>query len=257
MWVPLRSRRTEEQGVFEIGSSLRQARERRGLELTDVERATRIRSRYLKALEDERFDLLPGLVYARGFLRTYADHLGLDADRFVEALAARLPSDEDEAALASTPLPVVRRRRLAMSPLLGLVIVAAAGVVIWVLGSTGGTSKPRAVPPPPPPPTRSATLGTKHVSSKPQLLPQLATLMLRATRRRCWIEADAGSPAGRRLYYSTLEQGRSLRLTQKRIWLRVGAPVALSATLNGKPVVLPHTQSPINLLVTPHGIQLG
>ena len=56
--------------MFEIGSSLRDARTRRELELSQIERETRIRSRYLQALEDERFELLPGEAYAKGFLRT-------------------------------------------------------------------------------------------------------------------------------------------------------------------------------------------
>jgi hypothetical protein len=79
-------------------------------------------------------------------------------------------------------------------------------------------------------------------------------VVLRASGGRCWIEAHAGSRTGRRLYYSTLEEGRSLRLTQRRIWLRVGAPLALSATLDGNAVTLPQTQSPVDLLVTPRGV---
>jgi cytoskeleton protein RodZ len=51
---------------------------RRGLELTQIEADTCIRARYLRALEDERFELLPGTAYVRGFLRTYARYLGLD-----------------------------------------------------------------------------------------------------------------------------------------------------------------------------------
>jgi cytoskeleton protein RodZ len=249
--------RTEEQEVFEIGSSLRLARERRGLRLSDIERSTRIRSRYLQALEDERFELIPGLVYAKGFLRTYADYLGLDPDRFVDELASRLPPEEEEP-LASTPLPFHRRRRLSGAPLLGLVVVVVAGVIIGVLGSTKGGSKPRAVPPPEPPPAR--VTGQRNPAPAPSPQPvrkQVAVLVLRASTGRCWIEADAGSPAGRRLYYSTLGQGRSLRLSWKRIWLRVGAPSALSATLNGKPVTLPRTESPVDLLVTPSGVQAG
>ena len=65
--------------MFEIGSSLREARMRRQLELSQIERDTRIRAKYLLALEDDRFEVLPGLAYAKGFLRTYADYLGLDA----------------------------------------------------------------------------------------------------------------------------------------------------------------------------------
>jgi transcriptional regulator with XRE-family HTH domain len=243
--------------VFEIGSSLRQARERRGVELSDVERVTRIRSRYLNALEEERFELIPGLVYAKGFLRTYADYLDLDADAFVDELASRWPPEEEEP-LASTPLPVARRRRLSGAPLLGLVVVVVAGVIIGVLGATKDGSKPRAVPPPEPPPARVP--GQRNPAPTPSPQPvrkRIAALVLRASAGRCWIEADAGSPAGRRLYYSTLEQGRSLRLSWKRIWLRVGAPSTLSATLNGKPVALPRTDSPVDLLVTPSGVQAG
>jgi len=64
--------------------------------LLQIDADTHIRSRYLKALEDERFDVLPGTAYVRGFLRTYAEYLGLDADPFVEEYNARFaPPDED------------------------------------------------------------------------------------------------------------------------------------------------------------------
>ena len=75
--------------MFEIGSSLREARLRRGLELSQIERDTRIRSKYLGALEEDRFDVLPGQAYAKGFLRTYADYLGLDAQQFVDEYSPR------------------------------------------------------------------------------------------------------------------------------------------------------------------------
>ena len=78
-----------------LGPSLAAARLAR-LELRDAELDTRIRTRYLAALEDEDFDALPGDAYAAGFLRTYADYLGLDADAYVEELrrrrGTRLPS---------------------------------------------------------------------------------------------------------------------------------------------------------------------
>ena len=64
--------------MFEIGNSLRDARVRQGLELPELETQTKIRAKYLKALEEEQFDLLPGEAYVKGFLRTYADRLGLD-----------------------------------------------------------------------------------------------------------------------------------------------------------------------------------
>ena len=78
-----------------LGSSLASARLALGLELRDVERDTRIRARYLAALEEEEFDALPGEAYAAGFLRTYAGYLGLDADAYVDELRRR----------RGTPLP--------------------------------------------------------------------------------------------------------------------------------------------------------
>src|SRR6266536_4809761 len=75
--------------MFELGSTLREARVRRGIELAQVAAETRIRTRYLQALEDERFELLPGSAYAKGFLRAYSDYLGLDGQLFVDEYNAR------------------------------------------------------------------------------------------------------------------------------------------------------------------------
>jgi cytoskeletal protein RodZ len=75
--------------MFEIGPSLREARSRRGLSPADVHKATRIRERYLSALEEERWELLPGDAYAKGFLRTYAEFLGLDGQLYVDEYNAR------------------------------------------------------------------------------------------------------------------------------------------------------------------------
>lgn len=74
----------------ELGSRLRRAREARGLTLEDAERDTRISRRYLQALENEEFDVIPAPVYARGFLRSYSQYLGLDPQEML-ALFPRDP----------------------------------------------------------------------------------------------------------------------------------------------------------------------
>lgn len=74
-----------------LGSWLIEAREARGLTLEDAERDTRISRRYLQALEEEQFTVIPAPVYARGFLRSYSQYLGLDPQ---EAMA-RYPREED------------------------------------------------------------------------------------------------------------------------------------------------------------------
>src|ERR671915_1897969 len=73
----------------EIGETLREARMRRRIDMTEVETATKIRGKYLRALENEEWELLPGPTFVKTFLRTYADYLGLDARNLVEEYRAR------------------------------------------------------------------------------------------------------------------------------------------------------------------------
>jgi cytoskeleton protein RodZ len=125
-----------------IGESLHEARARRGIELSDVERATKIRVKYLRAMEEERWELLPGAAYARGFLRTYGGFLGLDGQALVEEYGHRQEPvedryPEDEPLLLKAPVPGRSRLRFSGAVLAGLTITALAGVVA-VLGLTGG-----------------------------------------------------------------------------------------------------------------------
>jgi transcriptional regulator with XRE-family HTH domain len=130
--------------VFEIGGALREARLRRGLDYAQVEAELRIRARYLAALEQERFELLPGDAYAKGFLRGYAEFLGLDGNLFVEEYNAR--AHDDEQPLPPVELEPVRhplRPRRRPRVLLGLAIAAAAVTGLLILGLVHGGSHPK------------------------------------------------------------------------------------------------------------------
>jgi len=72
--------------MLDIGAQLRETRMRRRIDMTEVEAATKIRAKYLRALENEEWDLLPGPTFVRSFLRTYAEALGLDAKLLEEIL---------------------------------------------------------------------------------------------------------------------------------------------------------------------------
>ena len=74
--------------MSEVGNRLREAREQQGLSLEQAEETTRIRRVFLEALEEERFDVLPGDVYARGFIRNYAQFLGLDPQELLASFRA-------------------------------------------------------------------------------------------------------------------------------------------------------------------------
>lgn len=92
---------------MEIGSLLKQTRVTKGYSLEEIEEATKIRARYLEAIENEEFDLLPGQVYVIAFLRNYARYLGVNDDELVQqykeqfagakAAAQELPADKDVA----------------------------------------------------------------------------------------------------------------------------------------------------------------
>jgi cytoskeleton protein RodZ len=226
--------------VFEIGSSLRAAREHQNLELGDVERATHIRARYLLALEEERWDIVPGTAYVKGFLRTYADFLGLDGPQFVAEFSERFaPAEEFE----PPALVRVRRRRRFLKPSrapVAILLAVALGLFSWRLAGSGGGGKTAHAPPPPPLSTStvaSTTTTTTTATTTPR--PTLARVEVDATRGSCWLFVRLGSDTGRTLYERTLQTGQHVRFTARRLWIRYGAPWNVDATVNGKAVRLP------------------
>jgi transcriptional regulator with XRE-family HTH domain len=94
-WVSMSGESGNPHTGIEIGRILRLAREKRGLSLQQVEEATKIRTRYLRDLENEDFDVLPA-VYVLGSLKTYAEHLGLDGATITGELKRRLASMQPE-----------------------------------------------------------------------------------------------------------------------------------------------------------------
>lgn len=83
--------------MAEIGSTLREARMRARIDISEVEARTKIRAKYLRALENEEWDLLPGDIYVKSFLRTYGDFLGLDSRLLIDEFKRRYerPSDHE------------------------------------------------------------------------------------------------------------------------------------------------------------------
>jgi cytoskeletal protein RodZ len=89
--------------MIDFGERLRKERESRGVSLREMAEATKIGKRYLEALERNEFDALPGTVFAKGYIRNYAEHLGLDPEPLLEDYQRELRSrgggaDEEEAA---------------------------------------------------------------------------------------------------------------------------------------------------------------
>jgi cytoskeleton protein RodZ len=221
--------------MFALGPSLREARLKRGLELDAVQKALRIRRRYLEALEDERFELIPGEVYARGFLREYAEFLGLDSTLYVDEYNARFAHHDDVPIAARPSAPRLRReRRVPAAVAVAALLVVGGGALAWTLG--GRSDKVAQTQTPPPAATHSAPQPKPKPLTRPPA-PQPARLVLTASRGDCWVLLRVGSANGPVLYEQTLRQGSSVRFTVKHaVWLRVGHGANLDASLRGKPL---------------------
>lgn len=127
-----------------VGQALREARLERGIELTEVERVTKIRVKFLRAMEEDRWEELPAPAYARGFLQTYARYLDLDDEALVEQYRETV-----EPADAGGPIPAgiirsgtIEPRRSLRPPtfvLAGLAAVVAVAAVVVAIASIGGS----------------------------------------------------------------------------------------------------------------------
>jgi cytoskeleton protein RodZ len=238
--------------MFQIGESLREARTRRGLSAADVHKAIRIRERYLTALEEERWDMLPGDVYTRGFLRTYAEFLGLDGDLYADEYNARVAHHDEEAPLAAVPVAAPRRvgggvvrTAAAVLALVGV----AGGLAAWQLGGSSSTTPPL----PTQPATTSAPAVTRATPVTPALRRRPAFALISAARGRCWLLVRAGSASGNVVFAGTLEQGQARRFAlHPSLWLRIGAPAAIDIRVAGR-LVTTLPSGPGNVLLTRTG----
>jgi cytoskeleton protein RodZ len=134
----------------QIGETLRKARTRQGIELSEVERATKIRVKFLRAMEEDRWEALPAPAYARGFLSTYAGYLGLDEESLLDAYRRAAPgSDRVEpippSVLRSGSLTrrhSLRRPAIVLTGVTGLVVLAVV-LATSIGGSEGGDAEHR------------------------------------------------------------------------------------------------------------------
>lgn len=128
-----------------LGEVLREARRRKGISLAQAERETRIREKYLAALEEEDYESLPGNVYAKGYLRSYAQYLGLDPDKVLQLYpnfppgAGHARPDEPVLPPATKPLEAHHRPVPSFAVILFFVILAGA-IFAWVYSALLGPS---------------------------------------------------------------------------------------------------------------------
>ena len=235
------------------------------IEINEAETRTKIRAKYLRAMENEEWDLLPGEVYARSFLRTYAEYLGLDARELTDDFKRLYEHPSDHEAPPITPARRGRReprerrerrdsgrprRRVGVPPWAVIGVVLAAVVVALVLvgksSNTGGSTSARS--------TTSAHRARTHVThrhaaTRPPAKPHNVTLQLQPTGQ-VYVCLVAGSG-------QTLIPGRIFVVgqtipteTRDKLLLTLGN-ANVKMKVNGVPVAVAASSSPLGYLLTP------
>jgi cytoskeleton protein RodZ len=223
------------------GQMLRAAREERKWSLTETEDTTKISVRYIQALEEEEYKVIPGITYVKGYLRTYAKQLGLNPDEIISLYNS-----------SSTPVaePIIERPQIMRKSrpvwirpaIIGAMAILAMGLVIAIASLTNNGKKtadtqfPTALPsapktvettPSPSVPVQQITSPSPEVASQEGLIAQLVF------SQRCWIEVRVdGQPSLRGEFPAGTS--KEVKGTNKIELVSVGNAGGLSVTLNGK-----------------------
>jgi hypothetical protein len=238
--------------VFEIGNSLREARLRQGLDFPEIEQATKIRGKYLRALEEEQFDVLPAQTYVKGFLRSYADYLGLDGQLYVDEFNSRYVRGEFEEEEEQPFRPRVAGSGRgggfqSKGVLLTVVVIASLTVFIFAAWMWGGrSSDPDVIP-----------LSNDPPPAKPKK--PTARLVAWSVGGGSYLVVRRGSRTNKPIYSGTLENGRKQRFVGRKLWIYVYAPANLRLKLNGRIRVVPGAGTGARrwLRVTPNRVSLA
>ena len=237
--------------MFEIGNSLREARLRQGLDFPEIEQTTKIRGKYLRALEDEQFDVLPAQTYVKGFLRSYADYLGLDGQLYVDEFNSRYVRGEFEEEEEPAYRPRVsgagrggtfqgKAVLLTMSVIAGLTVFFFAA---WMWGGRGDQPVlPLNNTPPPAKPKKPTT-----------------KLVAWSVGGGSYLVVRRGSRASKPIYSGTLERGKKQEFKGRRLWVYVYAPANLRLRVNGRLREVPGAGTGARrwLVVTPGRVELA
>ena len=221
--------------MFEIGNTLREARLRRALDIADCESATKIRGKYLRALEEEQFEILPGPTYVKGFLRTYAEYLDLDGRLVLDEYESRFTGRQDHPynpdGDPNKRRAKRRRSREARVLLVASTIVLLASTGLWVGFAEEHSAAPASVAPP--------------VQAKP-----LTAVFGPAGTKPTYIEVRQDGPKGATFFTPGAVPVGTARTVQAQppIWVHVGDGSGLRLTVDGVQVSTPPGKTEFRVL---------
>jgi cytoskeleton protein RodZ len=232
-----------------IGDTLREARMRQRLDIADVEAKTKIRAKYLRALENEEFGMLPGPTFVKTFLRSYAEVLGLDPHLLVEDYRARYETRDDADAIKSvTPAGLARDRRRRgpgpPGPLL-LVVLGVAAVLgtLLVIGLVGADDEPDEAA------QEETTTQPRRerAERREEPAPPRRVALRIAPEVETYVCIDTG-PGTETRFEGSLFEPRTFRARRLRVNL---GNTSVSVTKNGEPVDVGEGPNPVGFAFTP------
>ena len=250
-----------------IGPTLRDARIRARVDIAEVEARTKIRAKYLRAIENEDWELLPGPVYIKSFLRTYGDYLGLDSRMLVEEFKRQYEQPAEHEPRPPAPLRRERepkggpRRSLTFPPWLAVVGVLVAVVVILYIVGTNSSNKHQSTQP------TSARAGTRqhtrhhHAATQKTKTtppapakPKKVTLQLIPTSA-VYVCLENG--ARKTLIPGvTYDIGQTIPTQTAKEFLLTLGNTNVQMKINGKSVAVPQSSTGIGLRIVPQGPSL-
>jgi hypothetical protein len=243
-----------------LGKALREARTERGIDLNEVQRVTKIRVKFLRAMEEDRWEELPAPAYARSFLSTYARYLGLDETALVDEYRDTVEApDRVEPIPHSVLQPGVLRQRQSgkgnrsIKPAAMLItgIVAAVVLVAVIVGSLGGSDNGGAGA------THRGGKGTGSAGGTPsdrsptQASDVSVELHSRAAVWVCLVD-DSGRPV---VNGETLASGEARGPYSGRSFDVTFGNGSVEMTVDGQPAEIPPIARPVGYRVTPGGVQ--
>jgi cytoskeletal protein RodZ len=220
---------------------------RQKIDIVEVEAATKIRAKYLRALENEEFGLLPGNTFVKTFMRTYAEYLGLDAQLLIEEYRAGY-EPRGEAEIQPYVSPSSRRRqdeKRRQRPSRGppgpgtavLVVLGVVLLILLILGLTNSSTDNSATNTPTTPTTaKKKSRKAKHRKAAPARPTTVKLRVVPASPTYLCVDRGLGTPV---VYQGTTSSTQTFRGKHLRVNIGNASTVKLSS--NGKRVALPAT----------------
>lgn len=237
--------------MFKIGEVLSEARRRHGISLRRAEEETKIRAKYLQALEEENFTVIPGHAYVKGFLRTYGDYLDIDGQMLVDEFRSRYEDGFSPNIVPPASTVLLESNKKPNWVPVGIAAVILILMVSYLWGSSGWqkpsivkkydlkssnlSKKPKSAPKVIVPPKKPATSSTSSSSSTASY-EGLNLVVTNKGADRCWLRIKTD---GDLRFEDVISNGESMSYkAEDEISIRTAIPDALKVLINGKSMQL-------------------